>query len=252
MLTPAPVGVNVKWDKGSWLASDGAHTLYAHKAKYQEFYSYNTETDSWNPTALVGMPIPGSGGNKKSKDGGCGTYSGGNIYAMKGGNTQEYWNCTFTVDGNAWAEKETMPKGVLKKKVKAGAGIVAASGYVYAIKGNKTNELWMHSATLAGGSQPTAYSFGVMSEQLAAGIEQLRVVPNPLASGFATLRYSLPGAGMATVRVCDVTGRIVLTGTVTGRKGSTALDLRRLNAGVYLVKVTSADCTVTQKLVVQR
>ena len=38
----------------------------------------------------------------------------------------------------------------------------------------------------------------------------------------------------------------------TGRTGSTALDLRNLAAGVYLVKLSSDGFSTSQKLVVQR
>ncbi|MBM3313309.1 T9SS type A sorting domain-containing protein, partial [candidate division WOR-3 bacterium] len=251
-LEPAPAGGNVKWDKGSWLAYDGAHTIYAHKAKYHEFYSYNTNTDSWSPTQLPGMPIQGSGGGKKSKDGGCGTFALGSVYALKGGGTQEFWKCAFSLDGPSWTEKETLPQGALKKKVKAGAGIVAAGSTIFATKGNKSDELWAHGATLADGSEPTVAQAGVMGQPVSRGAEALRVVPNPLAAGFATLHYALPGAGPATVRVCDVTGRVVLSGKVAGQRGATTLDLRQLQPGVYLLKLTAADYAAVSKLVVER
>jgi len=147
-LDSAPIGGNIKWDKGSWLAYDGAHTIYAHKAKYHEFYRYDTEKDSWNPTALVAMPIAGSAGSKKSKDGGCGAYLSGCVYALKGGNTQELWK--YSVATNSWAEKETIPKGALKKKVKAGGDIVTGGQKLFALKGNKSNEFWRYLPTSAG------------------------------------------------------------------------------------------------------
>jgi hypothetical protein len=150
-LPDAPIGGNQKWDKGSWLVSDGAHTLYAAKAKYDEFYSYNTETDSWSGP-LTGMPPSGSGGNKKQKDGSCGAYSGSCVYALKGGNTQEFWRYTAATD--SWHEMDTLPRvgtGGKKKKVKAGGSVTSDGSVLYALKGNKCNEFWRYVPGQPGG-----------------------------------------------------------------------------------------------------
>ena len=80
----------------------------------------------------------------------------------------------------------------------------------------------------------------------------LRVTPNPLRR-LATVRYSLPKAGLATFDVYDATGRGVLSQTITaGRTGTANLDLRRLQAGVYVVKFKTDGFSPTQKLVVER
>jgi hypothetical protein len=260
--------VNVKWDKGSWLAYDRAHTLYAHKAKYQEFYSYNTETDSWNPTPLQGMPLLGIGGSKKSKDGSCATYTWptptdptGEIYAFKGGNTQQWWQ--YSVETNSWAEKETIPRGTFKKKVKSGASVAAVprSGdrpgtpiEIPALKGNKTNELWVYTdppGGLVAGS--VANRDGVAAEKRLLDEPFLTLAPNPLSGRFVTLRYNLPGSGLAIVRVYDVTGRAVLPAAlITGRTGTALLDLRSLSGGVYLLKAEGTGFATVRKLVIDR
>jgi hypothetical protein len=55
-----------------------------------------------------------------------------------------------------------------------------------------------------------------------------------------------------TFNVFDVTGRTVLEQTLAaGRTGTAGLDLRKLEAGVYLVKVTTEGFSSTQKLVLQ-
>ena len=49
-----------------------------------------------------------------------------------------------------------------------------------------------------------------------------------------------------------MTGRTVLSRTLlAARTGTAGLDLRKLDAGVYLVKVTTEGFSTTQKLVVQ-
>jgi hypothetical protein len=251
-LPDAPIGGKQKWDKGSWLVSDGQHTLYALKAKLNEFYSYNTETDSWSG-ALTGMPMSGTGGAKKAKDGSCGAYTpAGSVFAFKGGNTQEFWNCTFTTDGNAWAEKETIPRAPIKKKVKAGGSMVAVGGLVFGTKGNKTNELWMYVPSSFASEPPAPQRDGVLAGKTVIA-QGMSISPNPLASGFAVLRYGLPKAGAAQLSVYNMAGQTVMTRKLaTGRSGNVNLDLRHLSDGVYLVKLSSDGFENSQKLVVQR
>ncbi|HTW90292.1 MAG TPA: T9SS type A sorting domain-containing protein, partial [bacterium] len=61
-----------------------------------------------------------------------------------------------------------------------------------------------------------------------------------------------PSAGLVTLSVFDVTGRTVVAQTMAaGRTGTANLDLRKLDAGVYLVKVATEGYSATQKLVVE-
>ncbi len=247
-LAPAPVGVNQKWDKGSWLAyNDVSKKIYAFKAKYHEFYRYSPDGDSWS-AALRAMPVPGSAGSRKAKDGCCGTYINGSIYALKGANTREFWK--YSVATDSWAEKETIPTGTMKKKVKSGADIVTAGLSLYATKGNKSNELWQYV--------PGAFLFeaprhdGVLAGRTVMA-QGMSISPNPLVGGFAVLHYSLPQAGAAELSVYNVVGQSVMARKlVAGRSGIVNLDLRHLSNGVYLVKFSSEGFANSQKLVVQR
>lgn len=83
--------------------------------------------------------------------------------------------------------------------------------------------------------------------------QDLAVVPNPTSSGAATLRYSLPEAGPATVRVFDITGRSVLTQALSTGRGASgvSLDLRGLSAGVYLLTFEAGGWRQSRKLVVE-
>jgi hypothetical protein len=252
-LPEAAVGANLKWDKGSWLAYDGASGIYAHKAKYHEFYRYDTEEDSWGPP-LQAMPIPGSAGAKKSKDGGSGAYAAGSIFAFKGGNTQEFWR--YSVAGNAWTEKETLPMGPSGKKVKAGAGLVAVSSVLYALKGNKTSEFWMYIPGAFSftpyASRPTVQELTLMPYASCV----MRVSPNPLTTGFATLSITgAPehlGAGARSISVLDISGRVVRQSAIRNLQSAMPLDIRSISAGVYLVRLSAPGFTATEKLIIQR
>jgi len=146
-LLDAPIGDynHIKYDAGSWLVSNGDHYLYAFKAKYHEFYLYDTDADTWSH-AKTPMPIPGSAGNKKAKDGSCSAWFNGRLYAFKGGNTTEFW-CYFP-DGDTWHKLYDIPLwGTTGKRirVKAGAALAGCPGSgVYALKGNKSLEFWLY------------------------------------------------------------------------------------------------------------
>jgi hypothetical protein len=146
-LLNAPIGTgnHSKWDAGSWLVADAdaGNILYAFKAKYHEFYLYDTDADTWSH-ALTPMPIPGNAGNKKAKDGSCAAWYNGKLYAFKGGNTTEFW-CYFPV-GDSWHKLEDIRQdggSRTRKKVKAGGALSAYPGSgLYAFKGNKSLEFW--------------------------------------------------------------------------------------------------------------
>jgi len=143
-LPDAPVGGNIKWDKGSWLAYDGDSFIYACKAKYHEFYRYDVQRDTWD-RALRSIPVSGSGGRKKMKDGGCGAFMDGYIYALKGANSQEFWR--YRVSANSWVEKETVPRygsSNMTRRVRYGGSLVSTGRMLFALKGNKCRECWCY------------------------------------------------------------------------------------------------------------
>ncbi len=252
-LADAPAGAKAKWDKGSWLVYDeAARKLYAHKAKYSEMYAYSLDSLTWGPL-MSGIPQTNqqTGKNKKPKDGSDGALMGGLLYALKGGNTVEFF--AWDPATATWTEKELIPEigsTAKKKRVKGGGGLTTDGTYLYALKGNKTAELWVYSLGGVYGSAPERSGVMAGVTALPAGMS---LGPNPLLTGTATLRYSLPATGPALVRVYDVTGRTVQSVSfAAGRTGAVSLDLKGLSAGVYLVKLTAADFTASQKLVVEK
>jgi hypothetical protein len=241
-----------KWDKGSFLVFDGGHTVYAHKAKYHELWAYNTLTDSWGKTPLPGMPfVSRSGRTKKSKDGACGVFYNGSIYALKGGNTQEFWKYDTTT--RLWVEMETLPQygsSGKRKLVKGGGDMVVANNAFYALKGSKTREVWKYtpagSRSASAGPLPTTAGSAFAARQ-----SSLVVSLNPVASGFATVQLSSPLTAPSSLRIYDATGCLVhsLSGIHTS---SFRLDLRSMPAGVYLVRIEANGFAATQKLAVRR
>ncbi|MBM3322348.1 T9SS type A sorting domain-containing protein, partial [candidate division WOR-3 bacterium] len=277
----APIGLSgrIKYDKGSWLAYAPAGAVpsefgivYCHKAKYHELYAFQPVTEVWLPQQLDGMPFVGrSGKKKKSKDGGSAAILDGYVYALKGGNTDEFWQ--YAPEQDSWTELEPMPllgSTGKAKKVKAGADATATHDFLFALKGNKTLEFWRYApgTTLdASRATPDAREGGQSGMKSdASGV--VRISPNPLRAGFVTLRWDMTGVGHdriafgqfgsrpehAGVSLFDATGRCVRRRALSlGHEASgIVLDLRALPAGVYLLRLTAGGYSTTQKLVIQR
>jgi hypothetical protein len=250
-LASAPTGASMKYDKGSWLAFDGSRYIYAFKAKYHEFYRFDLNTEAWS-AALRAMPIQGSAGSKKAKDGSRGAVLGGTIYALKGGNTQEFWK--YTIARDSWAELETIPRvgiGSTKRvKVKAGAGIAALGSVLYATKGGNTAQFWRYGLADEVFGSGHAGREGVTAGAMTIADLRLTIAPNPVAGGIATVRSNLPGLSPARLRVFDVAGRVVHSSLVR-RPSEFRVDLRSIPAGVYLLRLESGAGQAARKLVIE-
>ncbi len=254
-LPGIPVGRGPKIEYGSWLVFDGTMSLYLHKARYHELWRFDLATGRWDTSRmLTGMPLTNRyGRTRKSKEGGCATYYAGDIYSLKGANSQDFFR--YRISRDSWTELESLPSysPVTRKRrlVKGGAGIAArADGIIYALKGNKTREFWRYTPTtdLYSG-RPQAD--GVTQHGPLADEWRLIIAPNPLRSGILNITAGLPGR-TATISLFDPLGRRVLIRQLVGTgSGPMALDLRQLPAGVYLVRLESSNNVLTRKLVIE-
>jgi hypothetical protein len=193
---------------------------------------YNIKTGAWSAAPGGGLPLVGRlGKSKKAKDGSDGGWIMGTIYATKGGNTEEFWG--YAADSGKWTQLTDIPligSTGKKKKVKAGGGVTIGAPAQAMVKKAPSGVTTVVNV-------PTA---------------KMTVAPNPLATGFATVQYSLPRAGNVRVQVTDVAGRTVLSQMVAAnRTGTVGLDLRKLSAGVYLVRLNADGFSTQRKLVVQ-
>jgi len=109
-------------------------------------------------------------------------------------------------------------------------------------------------AILAGASYTPAYTpppssivTGIISTVVSTPIVNL--FPNP-AKGQVTVEFTANGT--AQLVVVDMTGRIVVNENVSGNGVvDVPLDITALNKGIYVVSITTAQGTITKKLVVQ-
>jgi len=206
------------------------------------------------------MPFIGMmGKTKKSKDGGSGAWFNDYVYALKGGNTQEFWRYDPELD--SWKELDTMPalgSTGKKKKVKAGADIIATGDFLYALKGNKTLEFWRYVPAAAGTRyQGSVVRAGIMAATSSSD-SRLSIAPNPLRAGFVTVELAkghdrIVGqfGSCPKLSIFDISGRILQSATCNLQSEMT-LDLRGLPAGVYLVRLNSDRYSAQQKLVIER
>jgi hypothetical protein len=247
---PPYVG-NTLWKTGSFITYDGDHTIYADrsfdrpKGQYgNEVWTFDLSSQSWSQTALAGMPgLP----SQQSQDGGCGDWSDGSVFALKGGDTDEFWQYT---PSDQWRALDPMPQmgssGKARKVFWGGDIVGHGCGAFFALKGHDTPEFWRY---VLGPEQPKGGA--ASGGSVTATLVTLAVSPNPLTNGAATVAYRVAAPGPARVTLFDALGRVVMrerfVATCVGRL---ELDTRSLNAGFYLARLESGGLTASQKIVV--
>jgi hypothetical protein len=75
----------------------------------------------------------------------------------------------------------------------------------------------------------------------------LRLYPNPTSNGVVTLELNGPRASASQFTVLNALGQVVRTGKAPA--GASALNLSQLSAGVYTVRVQTAEGVLTQRVV---
>jgi hypothetical protein len=232
---------------GSCLVNAGG-TFYCLKGSYNEFYAYFPGTDSWAPRRP--MPIAGADGRKKkAKDGTALCYSGADhiIYALKGG-TDDFWGYFTAVD--TWVPLTPLTTSPSGRVVKGGGALAYGNGYAWALRGNRTNELWTYDPGVAfgdGGKGPGGSAVMAGSAR-PEPLDGLRVGPNPVRSA-AAVRLP-PGMTSAQLELYDISGKLVRVMSANGRAEAT-LDRAGLASGVYLLRVLGPDRSLVGKVVVE-
>jgi len=251
ILSSAPG--STKWDRGSWLVYDGENRIYAHKAKYHEFYVYDLTIDDWLPVPLAGMPYtsPTMLTRKRSKEGGCATWAYNSIFALKGGNTCELWR--YVLEGDSWTEADTMPSfgsTGRKKRVKDGGDIASyGEAALFALKGNKTCEVWRYVPGAAIVKPEPPERSGVMGEQ--GEIVELKLaVITPSKSGTIRVNYSLGDSPTGVLEAIDPAGRIVDRIILAGPGGIVEIKSPTISRGVYFIRLSAGNSLRAVKVIV--
>ncbi len=258
VLADAPEGMKAVCKEGSWMVFDGDSFIYAHKAPTHEMWIYNIVADSWIGQ-VPGMPYVSPTGifkPKQIKDGGSAVWCEGAIYALKAGNTQEFWR--YDPKYRSWAEREPLPAlGTTLKRKAVGPGSDFVSypfgRALFALKGNKTREVWRYTLPPLDmqWEKPRVSGNGVSGSTGRAQVYELRVFPNPLRRGTMQLSYALPFAGRAELTVFDAAGRSVCSRSLeVERAGKLVLPASELAPGAYFLRLAGDGYKLATRIVV--
>lgn len=136
--------------------------------------------------------------------------------------------------------------------------------YTYAAVGGGSSYLGHWPTMMPGASwdDPTAYGTLILSQNLAAVHEnppvlipasKLTLGSNPM-TGSALVRYSVGRPGMVSLRLYDISGKLVSTlarSQMAAGNYQTTVDASKLAHGVYLLKFATDTYTTTDKLVIE-
>jgi hypothetical protein len=241
-----------KWKTGSWIVYVPGDTpkIYALRVggKTNEFYM-TTIGGTW--TNKPEMPLVGSTGKKKKvKEGSAGAYnpSTGKIYALKGGNTLEFFSFNPTNDSWKILEDVGQPEGTPAKRVKGGGALTYSevAGGLFAFVGSGTNEFWFY---VPGGgtflaSAPT-FNNGIQSEAKSLRNFTLTITKE---KGYVKVAYSLPVKLTAKLTLYNALGEVVYS--ARSDKNYFIIDTKRLPTGIYIMKFNANEYKATRKLVI--
>lgn len=258
-LTQAPLGPHGKpFKDGTCMTTDGDNLLYVLKGggKNNEFYAYNILLNTWNN--LESLPAYNSITMKKTKvkDGASICFNGDSlIYAIKGGNNQEFWQ--YNITRNRWQILDTIPKGTSGKKIGGGGSLVYVNNLIYALKGNKTFELWMHTTSVTDmiNSAEKPYGCTAIDGNLTGNADKLNLTiqPNPLTQT-SLVSFVLDREHNVRIRLYNSSGQLVntlLDTELTQGAYSIPISKSNLSKGVYLLRCDIGKYTEPIKLIVK-
>ena len=251
-LPLAPAGASGKtFRNGSCLALDfNDDNIYALKGKTNEYFAYNTMSGTWTNKTSLPFAVEEDDQRTVAKEGAGLAYQDGCVYATKGGNTVELWR--YDTETEQWAGlPDDVPLGG-GRKVKAGGALVATYDRIYALKGNNTLEFYQYTP------DPDVFgrsvSPGSMSSPAAQPAKNALQGPSLARRGAAEVRYSVPTSGFVSLKLYDITGKlvaIVMQGRAAAGNYATHLDASGLAQGIYILKMKSDGCSIAQKLVIE-
>jgi hypothetical protein len=94
------------------------------------------------------------------------------------------------------------------------------------------------------------YSNVIMIRRESKGINGIVLNPNPVVNGMATVRFTSPASDVATFKIMDMSGKVVLQQQNKVYEGTNSVsinNLDRLQVGVYLIQMISGNEMTTIK-----
>jgi hypothetical protein len=232
--------------------------IYAVKGGYNEYYAFTVPTGPW--VAKTSLPQSSSSilvSKTKCKAGTGLAYCDrpSSVLALKGG-SRELWKYDALAD--VWARGPDVPAEPSGKKVGAGGAINCINGIVYITKGNKTSDFY--SLPLAKCGDGFSRADATQGNSSPDGRRpSLSVAPNPFTSSLnPSISYSLSVPGNVSLKLYDVTGKLVSTlasgyhpaGAYSSQLTANS-SKQRLAAGIYVLRFDSDGYSTTEKLIIE-
>ena len=227
-----------------------------------EAYGFSHILNAWSETlnmnSFYGM------GYLRVKNGGSLVANGSYLFALKGGNTQQFWHYNFASD--SWKRNTDIPLAASGRRVKPKLGsAMASSGLtIFCLKGSDSYEFWEYGPgadTVPMFTETQPDREGVMAEVKGLDLSKpwLTAYPNP-ARVDLNISYNITKTASTRLRVYDAAGEVVTNlwnatrsrGQYVAHWSGLAANGRQVPAGVYFVKLESGDTRLTQKLIIQR
>lgn len=244
---------------GSCMTVGKNNNIYLLKggSKTNEFYYYDPVQNLW--FILESLPIYSPLTKKKSKvkTGASLVYDGDSmLYALKGGNRQEFW--CYNINQNTWQELDTVPRSPSGKKIGSGASMVFTNDRVYALKGNKTFELWSYTPGISDlpitmiPAKQTMQSTQEIIKNSIVGTE-LSIAPNPINEN-TLIKFVLEHKGNVNISLYNSAGQLInvyLNTELDAGVYSIPVNSHKLAKDVYFLKFDNSGQTMTRKIIVK-
>ncbi len=250
---------------GTDMVYDGDSIIYLLKgSNTTEVWKYYPSFDTWAMTTLDQVSLIGNR-NRRVKNGGALAYLNGNLFVLKGGNTQEFWS--YRIGGpDTWTRRTDIPYALsgTRRKPKRGAAMAGADSAIFCLKGSSVYEFWEyrpHTDSLGNtlvACAPDRQGIMAQPEPLPAKLN-LTIYPNPATSNRLNLGINLPATAHIRLKVYDATGSLIQNlaegALPAGRhwlywNGRTA-NGKAVAPGVYFVKLQTGEAVLTRKLIIQ-
>lgn len=246
---------------GSSMTTDGEYLIYLLKGKHSELYAYDILNNNWIYKGYI--PNKSAGYRVVSKGSAMAYFVYGSagvptIYAFKGG-SKEFWK--YNIITNTWriSANEEMISGTSGKKVGAGGSLVyvESENVFFALKGNGVNEFYKFipdpNPTNDNDQVVNTYQTTMLNNTTALTNTYLKVSPK-IVNNSARIYYQVNTMTPISIKVYNNSGVLVKTtnNTPVSRTGIIGLDLDDVSAGIYFLRVQSADDNIIEKIVVQK
>ncbi|MDH5684852.1 MAG: T9SS type A sorting domain-containing protein, partial [candidate division WOR-3 bacterium] len=146
----APSGKKPK--SGSCMAGMRNYIYFLKASNRNDFYSYDPNTNTWTELETIPKGIKEDGDGKKPKKGAAmvAYQQEHGIYVLRGNNTLGFWKYQADTIGDTilpgWYKLANILPGL--KRCKDGSGLATfrrhGNGYIFAMKGSKTNEFYVY------------------------------------------------------------------------------------------------------------